>query len=406
MSQHDFNLANQSGAAFRGDANNALEALATLSSGASAPSTAFPYQWWADTTNGLLKQRNAANSAWIVRKTLAETFVVSRGSNSILGVADFARAFVATAVFTQTLTAAATLGDGWGCAYRNGSTGDVTLDPNGAETIDGAATLILSPGESCWIYCNGTAFFTFGRSPSAIKPGMIVDYAGAGTPEGGYLECDGAAVSRSTYARLFADISTTWGAGDGSTTFNVPDLRDRSTIGAGTGTNVVSGLNADVDTATDGFTVPSNIDKWVTGMPVTFTLTSGTITGLTSGNPYFVVRSSSTLIKLASTLANAQAGTVIDLTAKSTPVWTITQTLNARTLGQTGGQDDHAMSSTELLAHTHTAHLVNSGVDSTGGASSIVYTSSGSTVFTGSSGGNAAANVKNPYAVVRKFIKT
>ena len=41
----------------------------------------------------------------------------------------------------------------------------------------------------------------------------------------GYLECDGAAVSRTTYADLFAAIGTTWGAGNGSSTFNVPDLR-------------------------------------------------------------------------------------------------------------------------------------------------------------------------------------
>src|SRR6185503_20590605 len=43
----------------------------------------------------------------------------------------------------------------------------------------------------------------------------------------GWLNCDGSAVSRTTYANLFAAIGTTFGAGDGSTTFNVPDLRGR-----------------------------------------------------------------------------------------------------------------------------------------------------------------------------------
>lgn len=52
----------------------------------------------------------------------------------------------------------------------------------------------------------------------------------------GALLCDGTAYSRSTYASLFAAIGTAYGAGDGSTTFNVPDLRGRSAIGAGTGT--------------------------------------------------------------------------------------------------------------------------------------------------------------------------
>lgn len=64
--------------------------------------------------------------------------------------------------------------------------------------------------------------------------GFIVGHTGTGTPSG-YLECDGSAVSRTTYADLFAVIGTTWGAGDGSSTFNLPDLRGRAAIGVGTG---------------------------------------------------------------------------------------------------------------------------------------------------------------------------
>lgn len=72
MSQEDFSIANSDGATVRVDINSNLQALATLSSGASAPSTTFAYMWWADTTTGLLKQRNAANSAWVTKGTLAE----------------------------------------------------------------------------------------------------------------------------------------------------------------------------------------------------------------------------------------------------------------------------------------------------------------------------------------------
>ena len=71
MSQHDIDLANAAGAAFRADLNNALGALVTNSSGATAPSTTFAYQWWADTTTGILKIRNAANSAWISVLTIS-----------------------------------------------------------------------------------------------------------------------------------------------------------------------------------------------------------------------------------------------------------------------------------------------------------------------------------------------
>lgn len=64
--------------------------------------------------------------------------------------------------------------------------------------------------------------------------GSILWYAG-GTPPPGYLVCDGSAVSRSTYAALLAAIGVAWGPGDGSTTFNIPDLRGRNPRGVGTG---------------------------------------------------------------------------------------------------------------------------------------------------------------------------
>lgn len=72
MAQHDYIISNQSGAAFRGDLNNGLAAIVSQNSGATQPSTTYAYQWWADTTTGLLKIRNAANSAWITVGTLAD----------------------------------------------------------------------------------------------------------------------------------------------------------------------------------------------------------------------------------------------------------------------------------------------------------------------------------------------
>ena len=71
MAQHDYIISNQSGAAFRADLNNGLAAIVSQNSGAAQPSTTYAYQWWADTTTGLLKIRNAANSAWITVGTLA-----------------------------------------------------------------------------------------------------------------------------------------------------------------------------------------------------------------------------------------------------------------------------------------------------------------------------------------------
>lgn len=68
---------------------------------------------------------------------------------------------------------------------------------------------------------------------SFLPPGMMAPYGGGSAPSG-WLLCDGTAVSRTTYATLFTAIGVVWGVGDGSTTFNLPDLRASAPVGAGT----------------------------------------------------------------------------------------------------------------------------------------------------------------------------
>ena len=63
-----------------------------------------------------------------------------------------------------------------------------------------------------------------------IPTATIVPWSSSSVPSG-FLECNGAAVSRSTYSALFAIISTTYGAGDGASTFNLPDLQDNVAMG-------------------------------------------------------------------------------------------------------------------------------------------------------------------------------
>jgi hypothetical protein len=65
MAQADYVVANGTGAAVRSDLNGQLAAIVSNNSGVTEPSTTYAYQWWADTTTGLLKIRNAANNAWI-----------------------------------------------------------------------------------------------------------------------------------------------------------------------------------------------------------------------------------------------------------------------------------------------------------------------------------------------------
>ena len=187
MPQNDFDIANQAGAAFRSDVNSALQALATLSSGATAPSTTYARMWWVDTTTNTLKQRNAANSAWIVRGTMDETLVLSRSSNTILGESDREKVLIATGSYTQTFTAAATLGGGWEIDVIVDSGVTLTLDPNASETIDGATTRVIVGPAQGRVVCTGTAFRTLGfgvgsgwtlATPLATTSGTVKDFTG------------------------------------------------------------------------------------------------------------------------------------------------------------------------------------------------------------------------------------
>lgn len=82
-----------------------------------------------------------------------------------------------------------------------------------------------------------------------VPPGVVEPFAGASVPAG-FLLCDGSAVSRTTYSDLYAAIGTTWGTGNGSTTFNLPDMRESVPVGAGT-YSAVSGTTHGAITAHD-----------------------------------------------------------------------------------------------------------------------------------------------------------
>ena len=92
---------------------------------------------------------------------------------------------------------------------------------------------------------SSTAFILNKPSITAAPTGTVTAFAGSAAPTG-YVLCDGSAVNRTTQAALFAVIGTTYGVGDGSTTFNLPDLRGR--VVAGMGGSLLSGTDAVADT--------------------------------------------------------------------------------------------------------------------------------------------------------------
>jgi len=112
---------------------------------------------------------------------------------------------------------------------------------NSTVTVSGAATFNSTVTIKGDVHVSSkvcaSAFFGIGITP----PGAIFPYAVSAAPTG-YLLCNGQAVSRTTYSTLFAVVSSLYGDGNGSSTFNVPDLRGRFLAGWDAGTSVLTAV--------------------------------------------------------------------------------------------------------------------------------------------------------------------
>lgn len=85
----------------------------------------------------------------------------ARTSNTALAEVDRGSLIdITSGTFSQTFAAAATLGSGWYCYLRNSGTGDITLDPNASELIDGLTTFVMYPGETRLVQCDGAALYS------------------------------------------------------------------------------------------------------------------------------------------------------------------------------------------------------------------------------------------------------
>ncbi|MCR6722181.1 MAG: tail fiber protein [Chitinophagaceae bacterium] len=97
------------------------------------------------------------------------------------------------------------------------------------DPVEGLLVYQTSSPEGFYYY-DGTEWTTIAQEQEIIAPGTVVAYAGNTAPEG-WMLCSGAAISRSTFPELFATIGTSFGAGNGTSTFNIPDLRGRAVFG-------------------------------------------------------------------------------------------------------------------------------------------------------------------------------
>jgi hypothetical protein len=121
-------------------------------------STALPAQTG---NSGKFLTTDGTNASWASAGSISLRTV--SGADTVIS-SDKGKLIDCSGTFTLSLTAAATLGDGFYFYIKNSGTGVVTIDPNGSETIDGAATIKVYPGESYGVQTNATSFKTFGRS--------------------------------------------------------------------------------------------------------------------------------------------------------------------------------------------------------------------------------------------------
>lgn len=155
----------------------------------------------------------------------------------------------------------------------------------GTVTATAATTNVATVGD----LIDSTAAASTAFVRNMLPAGMVIPYAGVASPDTNvWLLCDGQAVSRVTYAVLFALISTTWGTGDGSTTFNVPDLRGRTVIGmdnyAGGAADRVTHAQADILGGVEGTEAHALTEAELDAHGHTITTDSklGGITGVTT----------------------------------------------------------------------------------------------------------------------------
>jgi microcystin-dependent protein len=120
-------------------------------------------------------------------------------------------------------------------------TGALTISNGSSIVTPDGSDISVTAGQTLIVVSDSAGVARIWSAPSSGVPvGQVVQFAMNTAPQG-YLKCNGAAISRTAYAGLFAQIGTLYGAGDGSTTFNVPDLRGEFIRGFDDGRGVDAG---------------------------------------------------------------------------------------------------------------------------------------------------------------------
>ena len=268
-------IQNDTGANVRSDINSNMAAIYSLNASTSEPSAAnsVARMIWADETNNELKIRNGTNTSFITIGSLDETNLglATKASPAFTGNVGVPAGTAAapslrrsddtnTGVFfsaADTLDISTggtrrahfdsngiTIRDRKALRFRDTSNSNfVALRAPDNAASDITLTLPSSDGNANDVLqSDGSGNLSFVALPQAVPTGSVHMMATTTVPSG-YLKCNGQAVSRTTYAALFAVIGETWGEGDGTTTFNVPEMRGEFVRGLDDGRGVDSGRN-------------------------------------------------------------------------------------------------------------------------------------------------------------------
>lgn len=280
--------------------------------------------------------------------------------------------------------------------------------PSGAFTVTIATPAVFTKNAHGLIAGDPVSFTTTGGLPSGLSTATTYYVISTGLTTNAFevsLSPGGPAVNTSgSQSGVHTLYASAFGLGDGSTTFNVPDMRSRIAVGlAATAATTTLAFQGSQRSSND-ITIPAT-NFPAQGQKVQLSTTGALPTGLSTSTDYYIIRNSSTSIAFATSQANANSSTKISLSADGSGVNTIIFTNGTHpVLGREGGEENHGIAISELAAHVHVQNIASASTGSNAPGSGSGSTASG--LSTASTGGDSPHNNLQPYAVMNYIIKT
>lgn len=285
------------------------------------------------------------------------------------------------------------------------------LNPSFGTVIITIATPAVITNNSHGLKAGSKVFFTTtGALPTGISANTVYHVISTGlttntfqiatTPNGTAINTSG------TQSGTHTLRETPFGIGDGSTTFNVPNMQSRIPVGAGVTTKVATFVSRSSNTITVfGLSDTSN-NEFQTGQAVVYATSGSAISGLTNGTTYYIIKSTNKSFSLATSLANAVAGSAISLASDGSGTQTFTLTFSTKPMGETGGEETHGLTKDEMPAHSHQLPFT---LYASGGYASSAHNTQWSNGtphdYVSSVGGDIAHNNMQPFVTMNYIIK-